>query len=272
MNKLKIFISILILLSFVQPLYAKKSAGTVIAISGKAWAEINGKKEVLQLKSKIFEKDTLITDANGRLQILFIDDSVLSLGGSTTVAISNFSFGEKKSSNMAIHIAKGITRMVSGKIVKQNPDKFKISSPLATIGIRGTITMHDVGAQTERHFVESLGKGHTVWLKGQDGGIVVLRSSLTGVDLQLGKATPKNPRSQTWEEQKAFKEALLPVSSQKSQLEAGEQELAGQENLRQIKDSKAFNSHIEKADVYSMHPRGNGPAPGSTTRIGFGEE
>ena len=273
MNKLKIFILTLILLSFTLPLYAQKLAGTVIALNGKAWVEIDGRKETLQLKSKIFEKNTLITDTNGRLKVLFIDDSVLLLGSSTTIKISNFSFGEKESSNMAIHIAKGITRVVSGKIVKQNPDKFKITSPLATIGIRGTITMHDVKAKTEQHFVESLGKGHNVLLKGRDGGIVTLHSSLTGVDLQLGKATPKNPRPQTWKEQKAFKDALSLTFKNFPQQKTNRQETAGQNSLRQIIDSKAFNSHIERsAAPYETFPGANGPTPGATVILGIDSE
>ncbi len=209
-----------ILFCFVPFVQAEQSVGTVISLSGKAWAKAKAKKRILTLKSRIMEKDRLITGRNGRLQIIFTDASILSLAPATTVSIESFSFGETDSPNMALHIAKGITRMVSGKIVAQHPEGFKISSPLATIGIRGTITIHDVKQENEHHFVESLGKNHDVWIQGQDGNIVQLNTSLTGVNLRRGKATPTKGRPMTWKEQKNLKEALTPASEDRIPFDA----------------------------------------------------
>ncbi len=158
---------------------------------------------------------------------------------------------------MAIHIAKGIARMVSGKIVKKSPDKFKITSPLATIGIRGTITMHEVGPKAERHFAESLGEGHSVWIQGQDGKTLKLHSSLTGVDLQLGKPTPKKPRPQTWEEQKIFKEALSLAPSTNNFLAAINNIVPTKqnENPRATTNGNTFNTRVQSdVFVYDANP------------------
>lgn len=208
--KTLIFFSI-IFFYFVLPLQAKKTVGTVISLTGKAWTQSETSKRALSVKANIMEKDTLITDKDGRLLVLFADDSVLSLGPSTKVAIQSFSFDKTQDPNMAVHIAKGLTRIVSGKIVKQRPQNFKISSPLATMGIRGTITMHDVKPEGERHIVESIGKGHDVWIKGLDGKTVSLTSSLTKVDLFPSEPTPTAGQSFAIEEQKTMQKFFIPV-------------------------------------------------------------
>ncbi len=202
---------------FVQA--AEQPVGTVISLRGEAWAGTEAKKRILNIKSRVMEKDRLTTGSNGRMQIIFTDDSILSLAPATTVAIKSFSFGKTDSPNMALHIAKGITRMVSGKTVAQHPEGFRISSPLATIGIRGTVTIHDVKQENEHHFVEFLGENHDVWIQGPDGNIVQLDTSLTGVDLRLGKATPARGRPMTWKEQKALKKAIISVPEDRISLD-----------------------------------------------------
>ncbi len=207
----KIILFSIILFCSVLPLQAKKSVGTVVSLTGQAWTQNETSKRALSVKADIMEKDTLITDKDGRLLVLFTDDSVLSLGPSTKVAIQSFSFDKTQEPNMAVHIAKGLTRIVSGKIVKQRPQNFKISSPLATMGIRGTITMHDVKPERERHIVESIGKGHDVWIKGLDGKTVNLTSSLTKVDLFPSEPTPTAGQNFEVEEQKTMQQFFIPV-------------------------------------------------------------
>ncbi len=223
---------------FVSPLQAKKSVGTVISLTGKAWTQSETTKRALAVKSDIMEKDTLVTDKDGRLLVLFADDSVLSLGPSTTVGIKSFSFNKTQAPNMAVHIAKGLTRIVSGKIVKQRPQNFKISSPLATMGIRGTITMHDVSPEGERHIVESIGKGHDVWIKGLDGKTVSLTSSLTKVDLFPNEPTPTVGKTVASEEQKTMQQSFIPVpASIKSSGAAIKESMQRQSNMQNRDES-----------------------------------
>jgi len=192
--------SILFILLLSTSAMAAPRAGMVTAINGEAWAEARGQRRSLALKSDVFSEDTLITEAGAKLQLLFEDDSILSMGPSATLSIADFKFDGSAAPSMAVHLVQGITRMVSGKIVEQNPEGFKISSPLAVIGIRGTITLHDVQPLEEHHFVEYLDPGHTVLIQGPDGKILVLEEPLVGGDLAPGRPTPSTPRPMTPDE------------------------------------------------------------------------
>ncbi len=188
-----------ILLFFTSAASAQR-VGLVTAITGEAWAEAKEQRRPLALKSEIFSEDTLITSPQAKIQLLFEDDSILALGPSTTLRIADFKFDGTKKPGMAVHLLQGIIRMVSGKVVEQNPEGFKISSPLAVIGIRGTITLHDVQPLAEHHFVEYLGPGHTVWIQGPDGKVLLIEKSRFGGDFTPGQPTPSEPRPMTPEE------------------------------------------------------------------------
>ncbi|MDY0275252.1 MAG: FecR family protein [Desulfomicrobium sp.] len=192
---------------FCSSAYSSPRVGLVIGFDQEAWAMNNGMRRELVMKSEVFATDTIVTDATGKVQILFEDDSVISLGPSSSISIEQFSFGSAQSPAMSIKLVQGLSRFVSGKVVEQNPEGFTISSPLAVIGIRGTITQHNIQSELESHYVEQLDPGHVVTIQGPDGHVLEFFSSLTGVDLRPGMPTPREPRP------------MIPNESQRGQQE-----------------------------------------------------
>ena len=121
---------------------AANDIGKVITFTPGANVLREGRTEPLALHAGIRVSDTVSTDAGGRVKILFDDDSSVSLGPNTTMDMSEYADAGSASS-FAVHVPQGMIRTITGKIVEQNPDGFKMSSPEATVGIRGTIvTMH----------------------------------------------------------------------------------------------------------------------------------
>jgi hypothetical protein len=131
-------------------LAATLDIGKVIAYTSGATMLREGKTEALALHAGIRVSDTIQTDAGGRVKILFNDDSSVSLGPNTTMDMNEYADAGDKPS-FGIHVPQGMVRAITGKIVDQNPDGFKMSSPEATVGIRGTIvTMHVEKGQGEQ--------------------------------------------------------------------------------------------------------------------------
>lgn len=179
---------------------AAPSAGEVIALRGSAWADAGGQRRALETKASVQAGETLSTGEDSRLQVRFADNTVLGLGPQATVRLDAFVFQEGAKGSLAMHFAKGMARVVSGKIVEQNPDGFKLSSPLAYIGIRGTTTIHEVGPAKETHAVEFLTPGHVVVLAGIDGKSLTFDASMSAVDLKPKTPTPQRTRPLTPEE------------------------------------------------------------------------
>ena len=116
--------------------------GAVIAYSPGASLLRGGVTESLAPNAGIKVSDSITTDAAGRVKILLHDDSSVSLGPNTTVDMSEYA-DAGSSSALGINLGSGLARIITGKIVEQNPDGFKVSCPHAVIGIRGTIiTIH----------------------------------------------------------------------------------------------------------------------------------
>lgn len=88
---------------------------------------------------KVFTGDLLKTAANGKIGLIFEDDSVISLGPNSRIVIENFLFRPAdKQLNLVARLIKGTLSMLSGQIAKLAPDQVRVETPDATIGFRGT--------------------------------------------------------------------------------------------------------------------------------------
>ena len=115
-------------------------AGGVTALTGSAIAVRTNAEDVLALNDPIFKNDILETSAGGKLRVTFADDTQLTLGPDAEVIIDEFVYApDKKSGNAALRFAAGTARIVAGAIEDNGgAAAFSISTPVATIGIRGT--------------------------------------------------------------------------------------------------------------------------------------
>jgi len=119
---------------------AENSVGQIIAIDGQARAAgADGKERQLNLKSDVFMNDRIVTAAGAKLQIRFNDDSVISQGERSEMTIDQYVYNpqDNKKDNCSLRMMKGVFRTITGKITEINPERFKIKTNLATIGIRG---------------------------------------------------------------------------------------------------------------------------------------
>jgi hypothetical protein len=118
-----------------------ETVATVVAIRGTVVAKnAKGIERPLALKSPILEKDTLKTGTNGRLQLLFTDNSIISLGGASEMKVAEYRWQpEQNDGALKTRIKEGTFRVMGGTITKSAPQNFKTETPTATIGIRGSM-------------------------------------------------------------------------------------------------------------------------------------
>jgi len=116
-------------------------AGRVHAVTGEVRViSADGKAQLLYKGLAINEGDTLASAANASAQIKMVDDGLILLRADTTLQIKTFRYhGQADGSEMGVlSLLKGGLRVISGVIGKINRDKYKIATPTAVIGIRGT--------------------------------------------------------------------------------------------------------------------------------------
>ena len=80
-----------------------------------------------------------VRTGNGRLAISFLDDSILRLTEHSKIVIDEFVFDPDPSqSRLALNMASGTARFLTGALGRINRENISIRTPTATIAIRGT--------------------------------------------------------------------------------------------------------------------------------------
>ncbi len=126
---------------------APEPIGMVVGAQGEVLATAPGATaRHLKLKDAVFALDTITTGPGARLQVLFTDDSLFSQGENSAVVLDEYSFdpNHRENNSLCLRIIRGITRVVTGRITDINPERFKVKTSRATIGIRGCELGFDV--------------------------------------------------------------------------------------------------------------------------------
>ncbi len=118
-----------------------QGVATVVALRGTVVAQgKSGPGRNLSLKSQIYQEDVLKTDKTGQLQIMFPDNSIISLGRDSEMKISEYRWQpEQKDGALRTQVKEGTFRVMGGALAKDAPQNFKTETPTATIGIRGSM-------------------------------------------------------------------------------------------------------------------------------------
>jgi len=119
---------------------AAESIGRVEATDGLVEAvRIDGTKVSLSKGDDIFQGDTLITAKGAAIGITFIDDTTFSLGEEGRMVIDEMVYDAgAQEGQFSANLVQGVFSFVSGQIAKTSPDGMTVTTPVATIGIRGT--------------------------------------------------------------------------------------------------------------------------------------
>lgn len=189
---MRIVITILIISCMVlltAPGYAaSKSIGTITRI--QAGAEINGTP--VNNNAPVHAGDIITTNETGRVSVTFKDDSLLTVGGSSEFIIDSFAYSDDDSAKEALlRLTKGAFRIITSTVVDTDPENFKVITPLATIGIRGTDFWGGFLTADELDVIMLKGKGVIVTTEGGTATIDTPGFGLTVPDPTKAPLPPK---------------------------------------------------------------------------------
>ncbi len=151
MNKKKSFCGIVLLAIILNPgilamaddtmTQVSSQIGHVVAVRGDVVAkDVNGDARKLSIKSPIYKEDTIETSKRGKVQVIFKDNTIISLGRESIIKIADYDWSpEQKTGEMKTQVKEGVFRVMGGAITKVAPKKFITETPAASIGIRGSM-------------------------------------------------------------------------------------------------------------------------------------
>ena len=140
---MKIFLILLMSLS----LWA--NIGNILAMKGSADVKRAGDSLSAKIGMALLEGDTIVTAKKSRVQVMLQDSTVVTIGANSSFGFEEYLFDGTKASKVSMKANRGFFRSVTGRIGKVAPERFKVKTASATIGIRGTDFSGDISQGRE---------------------------------------------------------------------------------------------------------------------------
>ena len=168
---------------------AQDVVGSITDGAGEILVIRSGNEQAASVGTEIQQYDEVYVGEDGEATITFVDDTLLTLSGGSAMTIDEFVYDPSSQANSGLFtLAGGVIGLVSGDMLKTGD--MTVTTPVSTIGIRGTTVLIDSGTSVRR----IQGGGYSVTTTTQTGETVTLVLSRDGT---LGLVTVTNASGQS---------------------------------------------------------------------------
>ena len=116
-----------------------ETIGSVKNLQGQATVVRNQQSLPARVGMALIKSDLLKTGSNSTIGVILRDDTLLSLGPDSEIALADFAFSPNEGKlSFVARMMKGTAACLTGQIGRLSPKSFRFETPVATIGIRGT--------------------------------------------------------------------------------------------------------------------------------------
>jgi hypothetical protein len=157
-----------------QPAASSEPIGNVATLTGTASVIRNQTTLPLKLKDDIYLNDKLVTFTGSTLGITFNDETTFNLTANASITVDSYVYEEGGQQNSALFdVARGTAAFVASAVAKTG--NMKITTPTATLGIRGTSGLVEVdgagaGAHNIKLYPDPDGHVGTIDVSDRSGG------------------------------------------------------------------------------------------------------
>jgi hypothetical protein len=113
--------------------------GRIKVVKGGVHVERGGGRVTAAVGTRLREGDVVVTGRDGAVGITLDDDSLLSAGPDSRLALDRFAFDSTThAGRLETTLQQGTLAAVSGKIARQSPDAMRVRTPVSSLAVRGT--------------------------------------------------------------------------------------------------------------------------------------
>ena len=113
--------------------------GTFKTVQGQVTLAQGDTRRAAVVGGALLPQERLSTGADGIAAVTLRDGTVLTLGPDSSLDLAEFDFNSTtQEGSMWVKLARGSLRVITGLIAKLQPEKVKVTTPTAVIGVRGT--------------------------------------------------------------------------------------------------------------------------------------
>ena len=131
------------------------AVGEVSLVLGRAYLERDNGRERIEAGSKVHVGDRVFTEAGGHVHVRFVDDALVSVRPSSTLDVVRYDYDAAKPESSAVkfELSEGVARAISGDAAKSARQRFRMNTPIAAIGVRGTDFVVSANSRSTRALV-----------------------------------------------------------------------------------------------------------------------
>ncbi|TAN78875.1 MAG: hypothetical protein EPN20_00750 [Magnetospirillum sp.] len=119
--------------------FAAEPAARITRQTGETRVLRAGVSVPLAAGGEVFARDHLTAAAGGRLEASFADGTIVTLAGSSEVAIDSWRFTpDDNDSRLFLRLITGSVMVVAGRVAELPDQQLRLRTPVATVGVRGT--------------------------------------------------------------------------------------------------------------------------------------
>jgi hypothetical protein len=117
---------------------AKDSSGMVVASRGEVIALSNGGSRELKQGDFIYVNDEIMTTNRSFIVLQFEDGAKVTVRPDSTLIIEQYLYNGTDADEAELNLVSGGLRVITGAMAKTNPENYKVRTPVALMGVRGT--------------------------------------------------------------------------------------------------------------------------------------
>ena len=155
----------------------EKAVGTVLFVHGKTEVtSLDGIYRHAIKGGKIYQGDVIETATASSMQLDMVDGGYFAIRPDSKVAINDYVYQQKNTDKVKATLLRGGLRSITGAVGQTNKKNFSLSTPVATIGIRGTdLEVYYLSEQDAVSLAEKTGKATEAgsYLKVKSGEAVL---------------------------------------------------------------------------------------------------
>ena len=138
MSKLLVGFVLIAAMSVSTLAVAQDSSGMVVASRGEVIALSNGGSRELKQGDFIYVNDEILTSGRSFAVLQFTDGAKVTVRPDSTLIIEQYLYAGTDDDAATLNLVSGGLRVITGAMAKTNPENYKVKTPVALMGVRGT--------------------------------------------------------------------------------------------------------------------------------------
>lgn len=125
--------------AFASDVFASDAKGLVVASRGTVLAtSANGESRELKQGDEIFVTDEIMTAPKSFAVLQFLDGAKVTVKPDSEIVIEDYVYNGNADDKATLNLVSGGLRVITGAMAKNNPENYKVKTPVALMGVRGT--------------------------------------------------------------------------------------------------------------------------------------